>query len=73
MRLSQQIIDSLKTTYRIERHHLYISCSIGVSLIDASSQNANHFIKEADIAMYEVKAKGRDDVFLFDDEMSKAC
>jgi EAL domain-containing protein (putative c-di-GMP-specific phosphodiesterase class I) len=63
-------MESLKNTYSIERHHLYISSSIGVSLIDASIQNANHFIKEADIAMYEVKEKGRDDVFLFDDEMS---
>jgi diguanylate cyclase (GGDEF)-like protein len=68
--LSRQIMESLKNTYSIERHHLYISSSIGVSLIDASIQNANHFIKEADIAMYEVKEKGRDDVFLFDDEMS---
>ncbi|MDX1335164.1 MAG: GGDEF domain-containing phosphodiesterase, partial [Gammaproteobacteria bacterium] len=62
---------SLKNTYSIDRHQLYISSSIGVSLIDAGSQNANHFIKEADIAMYEVKDKGRDDVFLFDDEMSR--
>jgi len=28
------------------------------------------FIKEADIAMYEVKEKGRDGVFFFDEEMS---
>ncbi len=71
MQLSQQIMSDLKTIYSIDRHHLYISSSIGVSLIDSSSQNANRFIKEADIAMYEVKAKGRDGVFLFDDEMSR--
>jgi diguanylate cyclase (GGDEF)-like protein len=71
IRLSQDIMNDLKTIYSIDRHHLYISSSIGVSLIDSSSQNANRFIKEADIAMYEVKAKGRDGVFLFDDEMSR--
>lgn len=71
LKLSRQIMASLKNTYSIDRHQLYISCSIGVSLIDAGSQNANRFIKEADIAMYEVKDKGRDDVFLFDDEMSR--
>jgi len=69
--LSKRIINSLKDSYVIERHHLYISCSIGVSLISSSSNDANRFIKEADIAMYEVKAKGRDDVFLFDQEMSE--
>jgi len=69
--LSETIIAALKEIYIVEQHHLYISCSIGVSLVTAKSQNANTFIKEADIAMYEVKAQGRDGVFLFSDEMSK--
>lgn len=54
----------------MDQHHLYISSSIGVSLIDPGIDNANVFIKEADIAMYEVKAKGRDGVYVFDQEMS---
>lgn len=70
IRLSSRIISSLKDTYIIDRHHLYISSSIGISMITSASSNANHFIKEADIAMYEVKAKGRDGVFLFDKEMA---
>lgn len=70
LELSKQIINSLKESYIIDRHHLYISSSIGISLISSSSGDANRFIKEADIAMYEVKAKGRDDVILFDQEMS---
>jgi diguanylate cyclase (GGDEF)-like protein len=68
--LAKDLLASLKQSYLIERHHLYISCSIGVSLISSSNNNANHFIKEADIAMYEVKATGRDGLFLFNDEMS---
>jgi diguanylate cyclase (GGDEF)-like protein len=68
--LAKDLLTSLKQSYLIERHHLDISCSIGVSLISSSSNNASHFIKEADIAMYEVKATGRDGVFLFNDEMS---
>jgi diguanylate cyclase (GGDEF)-like protein len=68
--LSEDLLFSLKQNYVIERHHLYISCSIGVSLISAESSHANRFIKEADIAMYEVKAKGRDGIFLFNEEMA---
>lgn len=68
--LCEELLNNLKQHYTIERHHLYISCSIGVSLISSDSVNANRFIKEADIAMYEVKATGRDGVFLFNDEMS---
>ncbi|MDH5472887.1 MAG: EAL domain-containing protein [Gammaproteobacteria bacterium] len=70
MSLARNLIESLKQTYIIDQHHLYISSSIGVSLVDSTTHNANNFIKEADIAMYEVKAKGRDGVYIFDDEMS---
>ncbi|MCW9013898.1 MAG: bifunctional diguanylate cyclase/phosphodiesterase [Gammaproteobacteria bacterium] len=71
MELSNQLLSALKEIYVIDRHNLYISSSIGVSLIDASISDANNFIKEADIAMYEVKAKGRDGVYLFNKEMSE--
>ena len=71
VRLSNKLLDVLKQTYIVDLNHLYISSSIGVSLITPSNTNATRFIKEADIAMYEVKAKGRDGVFVFSNEMSK--
>lgn len=67
---AERLIASLKETHIVDQHHLYISASIGVSIISGRSTNANRFIKEADIAMYEVKAKGRDGVFMFNEEMS---
>jgi diguanylate cyclase (GGDEF)-like protein len=70
LEISEQLIALLKETYVIDQHHLYISASIGVSIISGRSANAHSFIKEADIAMYEVKAKGRDGVFIFNEEMS---
>lgn len=69
--ISHELLAALKSTYVINQHHLFISASIGVSLIDASDNSAGDFIKEADIAMYEVKAKGRDGVFVFDETMSE--
>ena len=71
LQLSEQLLSILKITYIVEQHHLYISASIGVSLIKGNENNALDFIKEADIAMYEVKDKGRDGVFFFDEEMSE--
>jgi len=68
--VSNQLLESLKSTYYIRDHKLYISASIGLSLLKGPRFNANAFIKEADIAMYEVKAKGRDGVILFNDELS---
>ena len=71
LELSERLLASLKSTYILDNHHLYISASIGVSLISANGSSSADFIKEADIAMYEVKGKGRDGVFFFDEEMSE--
>ena len=50
------LLHVIKQTYIIEGHHLYISASVGVSIIDNPNITANTLIKEADIAMYEAKA-----------------
>jgi len=68
---ADKLLDSIKETYIIDEHHLYISASIGVSIIDNPKMTANTFIKEADIAMYEAKSRGRDGVIIFNDELSK--
>jgi len=70
-KVSDELLSSIKKNYQIAGHHLYISASIGMSIIDNPKMTANTFIKEADIAMYEAKAKGRDGVILFSDELSK--
>jgi len=71
MLLSHTLLDSLKETYIINDHHLYLSASIGASLLSDKKLDANLFIKEADIAMYEAKEQGRDGVILFSNKLSK--
>lgn len=68
---SEELLLKLKETYVIDRHHLYISASIGVNSIGNSSTPARQFIKEADIAMYHAKAQGRDGIILFNDALAK--
>ena len=69
-RFAYKLLDVLKQTYYIGEHHLYISASIGVSIINNPSLKASTFIKEADIAMYEAKQQGRDGVILFNNDLS---
>lgn len=71
MVLAKALLTLLKEPYIIDLHHLYISASIGVEVVDKSSSSANRLIKEADIAMYEVKAQGRDGVVIFNDALAK--
>lgn len=71
LNLAKAILSSLKESYIIDQHHFYISASIGVGLLTNEINDATRVIKEADIAMYEAKAAGRDGVIMFDNEMKK--
>lgn len=69
--LAEKVLARLKDTYVINDHHIYISASIGVRLVEPNEDNATSLIREADIAMYEVKATGRDGVFLFNEGIAQ--
>jgi len=68
---SQEISRLLKETYIIDYNHIHISASIGVKLLDGSTKKPIDVIKETDIAMYEVKSRGRDGVINYNTVMSK--
>ncbi|MBU0721143.1 bifunctional diguanylate cyclase/phosphodiesterase [bacterium] len=71
MRFAQELLRIIKKSYTIKEHHLYISASVGISIINSPDMQAGTFIKEADIAMYEAKTQGRDGIILFNDDLSK--
>ena len=63
------LFSRIKTNYIIDDHHLYISASIGISIMNKPGLQADTFLKEADMAMCEVKHSGRDGVILFNEEL----
>jgi len=66
---SQKLLKDIKNNYILDGNHLYISASIGVSIINSECMKANEFLKEADMAMYEAKNSGRDGVIIFNEEL----
>lgn len=68
---AEELLQILKETYVIDRHHLYISASIGVNSIGNGSIQAREFIKQADIAMYQAKSQGRDGIILFNEALAE--
>lgn len=68
---AENLLKVIRESYHIEGHHLYISASIGVSFVSNPGIQADTFIKEADIAMYEAKVKGRNGIIVFNDQLSK--
>ncbi|WP_063338690.1 sensor domain-containing protein [Marinomonas sp. SBI22] len=48
-----------------------ISASIGISMLDASVKSASEGLKQADMAMYEVKRNGRADFIVFNQGLNE--
>ena len=69
---SQELLEVIKEPYIIDYHHLYLSASIGISLVESTLLNTNDFLKEADIAMYEAKKSGRDGVIVFNKKLEES-
>jgi diguanylate cyclase (GGDEF)-like protein/PAS domain S-box-containing protein len=67
---AEKLLQSLSAPHFVESHELHIDCSIGVSIFPEDGQDAAMLIKNADIAMYHAKEKGRNNVQFFKTEMN---
>jgi diguanylate cyclase (GGDEF)-like protein/PAS domain S-box-containing protein len=67
--ISQNIIDSLKQSFILDDQEVYISTSIGISLYPLDGVTIETLLRNADKAMYQAKAKGRDQFELYHSDM----
>ncbi|MFB2934386.1 putative bifunctional diguanylate cyclase/phosphodiesterase [Aerosakkonemataceae cyanobacterium BLCC-F154] len=58
-KLAQKILDILKPPFIIDNHYLHITCSIGIAIYPQNGQDGDTLIKNADVALYNVKRNGR--------------
>jgi diguanylate cyclase (GGDEF)-like protein/PAS domain S-box-containing protein len=68
--IAQKIINIIKKPINIDKHTLYISSSIGISIYPDDAINADNLIKYADAAMYKAKDEGRDNYQYYSKEMT---
>ncbi len=67
---AQRIIDTFATPMQIRGQSLYVSVSIGLALYPQHGMDEATLMQSADIALYQAKEKGRNQVQLFDAEMN---
>lgn len=67
--VSQRILDGLGEPYVLPGYLHHTTCSIGVTLFGKTPSTVNELLKQADLAMYQAKAAGRNAVRFFDPEM----
>ncbi|MEP7154765.1 MAG: diguanylate cyclase, partial [Betaproteobacteria bacterium] len=63
--VADKMISSLAAPIMINGQHLNTSCSIGISVYPSDGQDPQSLMKHADVAMYDAKAKGRNNYQFF--------
>ncbi len=70
--VADNILQSLMQPYQLNGIAHQSSCSVGATFFGEAQHSSADLLKQADIAMYQVKNAGRNAVCFFDPEMLKA-
>lgn len=60
--VANKVLDIIKLPYELEGHTLFVSACIGVTLCHGDDANTDSLIHRADIAMYQAKHNGKDQI-----------
>ena len=69
-KVAAKILDCLNKTVRFEEHEIYSSASIGISVFPGDGATVDELLKNADIALYQAKERGRNNFQFFSKEMN---
>ena len=70
---AHRFLSVVRAPYEIEGETYSISTSVGVARCEETCCRAEDVMRRADLALYAAKAKGRDNVALFDDSLAEAA
>jgi diguanylate cyclase (GGDEF)-like protein/PAS domain S-box-containing protein len=68
--IAEKMISSLAAPIQAGEHQLNTSCSLGIAVFPDDGQDAQTVMKHADVAMYDAKAKGRNNYQFFSQAMN---
>jgi len=69
LHMAKRIIEALTKSFFLKIHEVYVSTSIGISLYPMDGKDMDTLLRNADKAMYEAKASGRNHYELYYEEM----
>jgi diguanylate cyclase (GGDEF)-like protein len=69
VQISERILEALGRSFRIEGHEIFARASIGAALGSDRYERPEDVLRDADVAMYQAKAKGKSCTVVFDAEM----
>ncbi len=69
--IGNKILAKLNQPYLLVTHDYHSTPSIGATLFNGHDQSVDELLKQADIAMYQAKASGRNSLRFFDPQMQE--
>ena len=69
--VARKMVDACAVQYSVDGHTLNISCSIGISVFPSDAGDAATLLRNADLAMYSAKERGRNTYRYFSQEMNE--
>lgn len=71
LRLAIDLLDAMSHPFVIDTQEVSVGVSIGISLAPADGRTASELLHKADLALYRVKAEGRNGFQFFEEEMKR--
>ena len=67
--LAVKLLELASTPFHLDGQDICIAASIGIALAPANGDNARELLKKADLALYKVKADGRNSFSFFEEDL----
>ena len=68
--VAEKILKAVRQPFNIKNHELYLSMSLGIAIYPNAGKTGETLLHSADIAMYHVKANGKDGYCFYSDTMN---
>ncbi|MFL1406121.1 EAL domain-containing protein [Marinobacter sp. M1N3S26] len=68
--IARKLIDALKAPFRLDNQDIFVGVSIGIAMYPEAGKRIEQLIRNADLAMYHVKSRGKDNYCFFDSSMT---
>ena len=72
-RVAGRILDALSDPFELNKHEVFVTCSIGISLYPDDGRDSDTLLKSADSALYHAKDAGRNSFQFYNKSMNAAA
>jgi diguanylate cyclase (GGDEF)-like protein len=72
-KVSQRILNTLSQPFRLDKHEVFITASIGIAIYPFDGKDMDTLLKNADVAMYHAKEQGKNNYQFYKQSMNSAA